>query len=106
MHTIFARSANNRRKYAILSSLGEKASARLVGVLVVYTSCNITGIGGVANRARLPVLIVVQLALEVESMVDAGEAELNIGTLSELSASKQLRRFGGLNSLLEQSYHA
>jgi hypothetical protein len=106
IHTIFARSANNRRKYAILPSLGENASARFVGVLVVYAICNLARIGGVVNRARFPLFVVVELALEAERMVNTREAELNIGALSELSASNKLRRLEGLNSLLERSCHA
>lgn len=92
MHTILPRSANNRRKYAILPTLGEKGSAILIFVLVVDALSSLTGVGSVVDRASLPVEIVVEFALEVERMVNVRKAELNVGSLIKLSASNIFRR--------------
>jgi hypothetical protein len=55
----------------------EEASALLVLVLVVYALCGLARVGGVVDDARLPVLVLRELALELKGMIDAGEAELD-----------------------------
>ena len=42
---------------------------------------SLAGVGGIVDGARLPVLILRENALEVERMVDVGEAELDVVAL-------------------------
>jgi hypothetical protein len=71
----------NHRKYSSRSVLSEDGSVLLVSVLVVDALGSLTGIGRIADRARLPILILMELALEVQGMVDIGEAKLDVVAL-------------------------
>lgn len=53
----------------------------LIFILVMDTLGQFTWIRGVANATVLPVLVIHKLVLKVKSVVDIGEAELNIWML-------------------------
>jgi hypothetical protein len=53
----------------------------LIFILVMDALGQFTWIKGVANATVLPVLVIHKLALKVKSVVDIGEAELNIRML-------------------------
>jgi hypothetical protein len=64
--------------------LHEEVRGLLVLVLVVHAACRLAWIGGVADGAVFPVEIVVELALEVEGVVDGGEAEIDVVALVDV----------------------
>jgi hypothetical protein len=92
----------NHRKYSSRNALSEHSSILLVRVLVVDALSSLTGIGSVANCARLPVLIFVELALEVQGMVDVGEAKLDVVALIMVLVALTCR-LGCVDSLLVHS---
>jgi hypothetical protein len=53
----------------------------LVLVLVVDTLGNLARVGGVADDASLPRGVFCEYLLEVEGVVNSGEAEVDVGTL-------------------------
>jgi hypothetical protein len=63
---------------------------------------SLTGIGRIADRARLPILILMELALEVQGMVDIGEAKLDVVALI-LVLVTLVRRPGCIDLLLVHS---
>lgn len=65
-------------------------SILLILVLIVNARSKLARIRCIRDGAMFPVLVVEKLALEVESVVDAGEAELDVGVLSFVS--KKLSR--------------
>lgn len=66
------------------------ASILLILVLVVNANSKLARIRSIRDGAMFPVLVVEKLALEVKSVVDVGEAELDVGVLP--SVSKELSR--------------
>jgi hypothetical protein len=62
--------------------LREEARNLLVLVLVVHAPRRLAWVGRVTNGAVLPVEVVVELALEVEGVVDGGEAEFDVVALT------------------------
>jgi hypothetical protein len=61
--------------------LRKEARSLLAVVLVVHAARRLARVGRITDGAVLPVEIVVELALEVEGVVDRGEAEVNVVAL-------------------------
>jgi hypothetical protein len=79
----------NHRAYicappTLILHLSEEARTLFVLVLVVHATRRLARVGRVANGAVLPVGVIDELALEVECVVDGGEAEFDVVALADM----------------------
>jgi hypothetical protein len=83
--TAACRIQRDESRYAAARGIDLEESSRLlllVAVLDVYTLSGLARIGRIHHSAVLPVRVVHDFALELQSRIDVREAELDVGSLS------------------------
>jgi hypothetical protein len=83
----------SHRKYQPRLTLDEYDSTLLVLVLVVNALSRLTRVSRVADRAVLPIIVLMELTLEVECMIDVCESKLNVVALALISKRATTNRW-------------